>query len=149
MEPLLERLLRSLGGSEAIFLEACFGRLPYGNFFAKAASKKSRAPSGTSGRSQPKPRPRAIVISLRARILKACAPCAVKICAVCPMFARVVQAADPSKCPRAHEAKNAISGQPSGAPRRRWKPGQEQHPGPENQDRPHMLNLRYKDFYDT
>ena len=35
-------------------------------------------------------------------------PCTVKTCAVRPVFARVVgelQAADPSKCPRAHEAK--------------------------------------------
>ena len=46
MEPLLERLLRSLGGSEANFLEVCLGRIPYGNFHTKATSKKSRQPSG-------------------------------------------------------------------------------------------------------
>ena len=46
MEPLLEGLLRSLGGSEANFLEVCFGRLPSGNFHTKATSKKSRPPSG-------------------------------------------------------------------------------------------------------
>ena len=46
MGPLLEGLLRSLGGSEANFLELCFGRLPYGNFHTKATSKKSRPPSG-------------------------------------------------------------------------------------------------------
>ena len=31
-------------------------------------------------------------------------------------------------------------GKQSEAPRRRGKPGQEQHPGPENQDSQHMLN---------
>ena len=46
MEPLLEGLLRSLGGSEANFLEVCFGRIPCGNFYTKATSKKSRPPSG-------------------------------------------------------------------------------------------------------
>ena len=46
MEPLLEGLLRSLGGSEANLLDVCLGRIPYGNFHTKATSKKSRAPSG-------------------------------------------------------------------------------------------------------
>ena len=46
MEPLLEGLLRSLGGSEANFLEVCFGRIPCGNFHTEATSKKSRPPSG-------------------------------------------------------------------------------------------------------
>ena len=46
MEPLLEGLLRILGGSEANFLEVCFGRIPSGNLHAKATSKKSRPPSG-------------------------------------------------------------------------------------------------------
>ena len=46
MGPLLEGLLRSLGGSEANFLELCSGRLPYGNFHTKATSKKFRPPSG-------------------------------------------------------------------------------------------------------
>ena len=46
MEPLLKRLLRSLGGSEANFLEVCFGRIPSGNFHTKATSKKSGPPSG-------------------------------------------------------------------------------------------------------
>ena len=45
MEPLLEGLLRSLGGSEANFLEVCFGTIPCGNFHTKATSK-SRPPSG-------------------------------------------------------------------------------------------------------
>ena len=31
---------------EANFLEVCFGRIPCGNFLTKAASKKSRPPSG-------------------------------------------------------------------------------------------------------
>ena len=35
---------------------------------------------------------------------------------------------------------NASPGEQSEAPRRRRKPGQEQHPGPENQDSQHMLN---------
>ena len=38
MEPLLEGLLRSLGGSEANFLEVRLGRIPYGNFHTKATS---------------------------------------------------------------------------------------------------------------
>ena len=46
MEPLLEGLLRSLGGSEANFLEVCFGRIPSGNLHTKATCKKSRPPSG-------------------------------------------------------------------------------------------------------
>ena len=35
---------------------------------------------------------------------------------------------------------NASPGEQSEAPRRRWNPGHEQHPGPENQDSQHMLN---------
>ena len=31
-------------------------------------------------------------------------------------------------------------GEESEAPRRRWKPGQERHPGPKNQDSQHTLN---------
>ena len=46
MEPLLERLLTSFGGSEANFLELCFRRFPYGNFHTEATSKKFRSPSG-------------------------------------------------------------------------------------------------------
>ena len=46
MEPLLEGLLRSLGGSEANFLELCFGRFPCGKFHTRATSKKFRPPSG-------------------------------------------------------------------------------------------------------
>ena len=46
MEPLLEGLLRSLGGSEANFLEVSFGRIPSGNVHTKATSKKSRPPYG-------------------------------------------------------------------------------------------------------
>ena len=34
---------------------------------------------------------------------------------------------------------NASAGEQSKAPRPRWKPGQEQNPGPENQDSQHML----------
>ena len=46
MEPLLEGLLRSLGGSEANFLELCFGRFRCGKFHTRATSKKFRPPSG-------------------------------------------------------------------------------------------------------
>ena len=35
---------------------------------------------------------------------------------------------------------NASPGEESKAPRRRWKAGQEQHPGPENQESQHTLN---------
>ena len=67
-------------------------------------------------------------------------PCAVKTCAACPVFARVVgelQAADPSNV-QGPVKQNASPGEQSEAPRPRWKPGQEQHPGPENQDSQHM-----------
>ena len=57
-----------------------------------------------------------------------------------PGFARV-RTADPSKCPRAPSSKNASPGEQAEAPRRRWKPGQEQHPGPENQDSTCLINL--------
>ena len=69
-------------------------------------------------------------------------PCAVKTCAVRPVFALVVgelRAPHPSKCPWALK-QNASPGEQSEAPRRRQKPGQEQYPGAENQDSQHMLN---------
>ena len=69
-------------------------------------------------------------------------PLCCKTCAVCPVFARAVgelRAADPRKNPRAREEKCQPKGT-SEAMRRRWKLGQEQHPGPENQDSRHMLN---------
>ena len=68
--------------------------------------------------------------------------CAVKTCAVRPVFTHVVgelQAADPSSCPGGIK-QNANSGEQSEAPRRSWKPGPEQRPGPENEDSQHMLN---------
>ena len=68
-------------------------------------------------------------------------PCAVKTCAVRPVFARVVgelRAADPSHV-QGPVKQNARPGDQSEAPRPRWKPGQEQNPGPENQDSQHML----------
>ena len=55
MEPLLEGLLKSVGGSEANFLELCFGRFPYGNFHTKATSKKFRPPSGNFRPNPPPP----------------------------------------------------------------------------------------------
>ena len=75
--------------------------------------------------------------NLKDIILSACAPPgAAKTCAVRPGFARVVgelRAADPSNVQGPVEQK-ASPGEQSEAPRRRWKPGQEQSPGPENQD---------------
>ena len=53
MEPLLEGLLRSSGGSEANFLEVCFGRIPSGNFHTEATSKKSGPPSGNFRQNPP------------------------------------------------------------------------------------------------
>ena len=67
-------------------------------------------------------------------------PCAVKTCAVRPVFARVVgelRTADPSNV-QGPVKQIAGPGEQSEAPRRRQKPGQEQNPGPENQDSQHM-----------
>ena len=66
-------------------------------------------------------------------------PCAVKTCAVRPVFARVVgelRAAAPLQMSKGPLSKMLAQGNP----RRRWKPGLEQHPEPENQDSQHMLN---------
>ena len=49
-----------------------------------------------------------------------------------------LRAADPSNVQEPVK-QNASPGEQSEAPRRRWKPGQEQNPGPENQDSQHML----------
>ena len=57
-------------------------------------------------------------------------------------FARVVgelRAADPSNV-QGPVKQNAGPGEQSEAPGPRWKPGQEQNPGPENQDSQHVLN---------
>ena len=43
---------------------------------------------------------------------------------------------------------NASPGEQSEAPRPRWKPGQEQNPGPENQDSQHMLEQPRGSFPD-
>ena len=69
-------------------------------------------------------------------------PCAVKTCAVRPVFARVVgklRAADPSKCPRAHQAKMLAQGNNlrlrdeggswGGSSTQDQKPGQSAHVG--------------------
>ena len=77
--------------------------------------------------------------------------CAVKTCAVRPVFARVVgelRAADPSNV-QGPVKQNASPGEQSGAPRPRWKPGQEQNPGPENQDSQHMLEQPRGSFPDS
>ena len=68
-------------------------------------------------------------------------PCAVKTCAVRPVFVRVVgelRAADPSDV-HGPVKQNASPEAQSEAPRRGWKLGQGQSPGPENQDSQHML----------
>ena len=65
-----------------------------------------------------------------------------KTCVVRPVFAQVVgelQAADPSNV-QGPVKQNASPGAQSEAPRRRWKPGQEQNAGQESQDSQHMLN---------
>ena len=73
-----------------------------------------------------------------------CPRCAVKACAVRPVFCtcgrqgsrrQQIQAAA-----QAAIKQNASPETQSEAPRGRWKPGPEQHPGPENQDSQHMLN---------
>ena len=69
-------------------------------------------------------------------------PCAVKkTCAVRPVFAPdggELRAADPSNV-QGPVKRNASPGEQSEGSRPRWKPGQEQNPGPENQDNQHML----------
>ena len=68
-------------------------------------------------------------------------PCAVKTCAVRPVFARVVgelRAADPSNV-HGPVKQNASPEAQSEALRRGWKPGQGQNPGPGKQDSQHML----------
>ena len=78
-------------------------------------------------------------------------PCAVKTCAVRPVFARVVgelRAADPSNV-QGPVKQNARPGDQSEAPRPRWKPGHEQNAGPENQDSQHMLEQPRGSFPDT
>ena len=77
-------------------------------------------------------------------------PCAVKTCAVRPVFARVVgelRAVDPSNV-QGPVKQNARPGDQSEAPRPRWKPGHEQNPGPENQDSQHMLEQPRGSFPD-
>ena len=71
-------------------------------------------------------------------------PLCCKTCAVRPVFAQVVRelrAADPSNV-QGPVKQNASPGEQSEALRRRWKRGQEQNPGPENQDSQHMLEQR-------
>ena len=87
--------------------------------------------------------PHKIVLNqlIKGPVFGACPPRAVKTCAVRPVFAQVVgelRAADPTNVPGPVK-QNASPGEQSEALRRRWKPGQEQNPGPENQDSQHML----------
>ena len=80
----------------------------------------------------------------------ACAPLCCKRCAVRPVFARVVgelRAADPSNV-HGPVKQNASPEAQSEAPRRGWKPGQGQNPGPENQDNQHMLEQPRGSFPD-
>ena len=71
------------------------------------------------------------------------APCAVQTCAVRPVFVRMVgelRGADPSNVQGTAKQNASPEEQlESEAPRPRWKLGQEQNPGPENQDSQHML----------
>ena len=80
--------------------------------------------------------------NFRARLnIQRVPPCAVKTCAVRPVFARLVgglRAADPSNV-QGPVKQNASPWGQSEALRRRWKPGQEQNPGPEKRDSQHML----------
>ena len=67
-----------------------------------------------------------------------------------PVFAGVVgelRAADPSNV-QGPVKQNASPGDQSEAPRPWWKPGQEQNPGPENQDSQHMLEQPRGSFPD-
>ena len=57
-------------------------------------------------------------------------------------------AADPSSVPGSAK-QNANPGEQSEAPRPGWKPGQEQNPGPENQDSQHMLEQPRWYFLDS
>ena len=60
-----------------------------------------------------------------------------------PVFARVVRELRqqiPKPNVQGPMKQNASPGEQSEAPRPRWKPGQEQHPGPKNQDSQHILN---------
>ena len=78
-------------------------------------------------------------------------PCAVKTCAVRPVFARVVgelRAADPSNV-QGPVKQNARPGEQSRGSETKWKPGQEQNPGPENQDSQHMLEQPRGPFPDV
>ena len=78
-------------------------------------------------------------------------PCGVKTCAVRPVFARPageLRAADPSNV-HGPVKQNASPEAQSEAPRRVWKPGQGQHPGPENQDNQHMLEQPRGSFPET
>ena len=77
-------------------------------------------------------------------------PCSVKTCAVRPVFAQVVGelwAADPSNA-QGFVKQIASPAEQSEALRPRWKPGQEQNPGPENQDSQHMLEQPRGSFPD-
>ena len=69
---------------------------------------------------------------IRARQNRRVPPCAVKTCAVRPVFVRVVGSRGQQSQANVQGPmkQNASPEQQSEAPRRRWKPGQEQHPGP-------------------
>ena len=78
--------------------------------------------------------------------------CAVKTSAVRPGFVRVWW----GSCGQQVQAnvqgrvkQNASPGTQSEAPRRRWRPGQEQHPERENQDSQHVLNQPRGSFPET
>ena len=68
--------------------------------------------------------------------------CAVKTCAARPVFAQVAGSCRQQIQANVQEPmkQHASSEEQAEAPRRRWKPGQEEHPGPENQDSQQMLD---------
>ena len=75
------------------------------------------------------------------KLFSACAPLCCKITCCASRFCTGgggVAGADPSNV-QGPVKQNASPGEHTEAPRPRWKPGQEQNPGPENQDNQHML----------
>ena len=74
--------------------------------------------------------------------ISACAPlCCKNMCCASRFCTGGVGAAGSrsKQCPRARKRQNASPEEQPEAPRPRWKLGQQQNPGPENQDSQHML----------
>ena len=78
-------------------------------------------------------------------------PCAVKACAVHPVFARVVRklgAVDPRIRSKGHERKILGQGHSLRLLDEAREVGHHQHPGPENQDNQHMIDQPRGSFPD-